>query len=422
MRIPPNVILIWAGANAAIPSGYSRETSLDGLFLKAWGAVAPNNTGGAATHTHTRASHTHSINSHTHTGTTTAASGAVVDSSSGGNASQDGHTHTFTSGGTSGTSGASGTVNLSAASNLPTYYEVIFIKSGGATGLPDDVIALFDKTTIPSGWQECNGLNGSPDLRGKYLRGAGTGNDAGATGGSNTHNHTASHNHSISHSHTGTTGGSNTPAGYRHYQGGATQASDYNHSHNFTLSTANETSDTYNETSDSQSNEPVYKKLIAIQNQNGRFDKPKYIIGLWLGATADIPKGWVLCDGSNGTYDLRNYFLKIGQDSSQLGNTGGANSHQHGAIAHTHNATSSHSHTGSVAAWGGYGNYGGGSLTASLQTHTHSISTTSSQTTSLASGSLPATSTDDNQPPYRTVAFIQFQKEIYGGGVLAGFL
>lgn len=29
----------------------------------------------------------------------------------------------------------------------------------------------------------------------------------------------------------------------------------------------------------------------------------------WLGAMADIPDGWVLCDGNNGTPDLRDQFI-----------------------------------------------------------------------------------------------------------------
>jgi len=45
--------------------------------------------------------------------------------------------------------------------------------------------------TIPSGWVLCNGDNNTPNLSGKFVRGAGLGapNSPGATGGSSTHDH-----------------------------------------------------------------------------------------------------------------------------------------------------------------------------------------------------------------------------------------
>ncbi len=35
----------------------------------------------------------------------------------------------------------------------------------------------------------------------------------------------------------------------------------------------------------------------------------KSIIVLWSGAVVDIPAGWALCDGNNGTPDLRDRFV-----------------------------------------------------------------------------------------------------------------
>ena len=65
--ISPGIILIWTGSNASIPSGFTRETSLDSKFPKAWGAENPNTTGGSDTHSHTSPSHTHTMVSHSHT-------------------------------------------------------------------------------------------------------------------------------------------------------------------------------------------------------------------------------------------------------------------------------------------------------------------------------------------------------------------
>jgi hypothetical protein len=49
---------------------------------------------------------------------------------------------------------------------------------------------------------------------------------------------------------------------------------------------------------------------------------PKGVIVMWSGAIANIPSGWVLCDGTNGTPDLRDRFI-VGarQDESDIAKT-----------------------------------------------------------------------------------------------------
>jgi hypothetical protein len=55
-----------------------------------------------------------------------------------------------------------------------------------ALAVPSGCIAVWALTqaSIPSGWHLCDGLAGSPDLRGRFLLGAGSGYNPGATGGS----------------------------------------------------------------------------------------------------------------------------------------------------------------------------------------------------------------------------------------------
>lgn len=48
------------------------------------------------------------------------------------------------------------------------------------------------------------------------------------------------------------------------------------------------------------------------------------VISMWSGSTDNIPDGWVVCDGQNGTPDLRNKFIK-GSDTAN--NQGGSNTH-----------------------------------------------------------------------------------------------
>lgn len=53
------------------------------------------------------------------------------------------------------------------------------------------------------------------------------------------------------------------------------------------------------------------------------------MIVLWSGAIVDIPDGWVLCDGDNGTPDLRNRFIVGAGDTYAVDAAGGDVSHQH---------------------------------------------------------------------------------------------
>ena len=62
------------------------------------------------------------------------------------------------------------------------------------------------------------------------------------------------------------------------------------------------------------------------------------IIVEWSGAIVDIPSGWSLCDGSNGTPDLRNRFVVGAGDTYAPDATGGNSNHNHGYVGagHTH--------------------------------------------------------------------------------------
>lgn len=49
----------------------------------------------------------------------------------------------------------------------------------------------------------------------------------------------------------------------------------------------------------------------------------------WSGAQGDIPAGWQVADGTNGTPDLRNVFPRCSGPGSMPGSVGGAASHTH---------------------------------------------------------------------------------------------
>ena len=62
-------------------------------------------------------------------------------------------------------------------------------------------------------------------------------------------------------------------------------------------------------------------------------DLPKYSIIMWYGTLATIPTGWQICDGTNGTPDLRNYFVRGTPDGMAADNVSrGSNVHDHDGI------------------------------------------------------------------------------------------
>lgn len=94
------------------------------------------------------------------------------------------------------------------------------------------------------------------------------------------------------------------------------------------------------------------------------------IIVMWSGSSASIPTGWVLCDGTNLTPDLRDKFVVGATSSYAVGATGGQNAitkvpvHTHNVSGNT-NSTGAHTHTGT---------------TANVGNHTHGIPSTTGYT------------------------------------------
>jgi microcystin-dependent protein len=82
------------------------------------------------------------------------------------------------------------------------------IQQNGADLVPNGVIVMWSGLTTPNGWALCDGTNGTPDLRGRFILSAGNGTGLtsrtiGQTGGEE--NHTLTTSEMPSHSHTGTT-------------------------------------------------------------------------------------------------------------------------------------------------------------------------------------------------------------------------
>lgn len=88
--------------------------------------------------------------------------------------------------------------------------------------------------------------------------------------------------------------------------------------------------------------------IISLVNQYLQQVFPPGIIMLWAGSVGSIPSGWALCNGSNGTPDLRNRFVVGAGQTYAVGATGGATSvtsgqggaHNHGGGTGSHTLTS----------------------------------------------------------------------------------
>lgn len=140
------------------------------------------------------------------------------------------------------------------------------------------------------------------------------------------------------------------------------------------------------------------------------------MIMMWAGSIATIPSGWYLCNGSNGTPDLRNKFV-IGayQDNSGVANTTvtGVNTLTGGSkdaivVSHTHTATvndSGHSHSTNAGQISDRVGNGGGIYSGNFYASTATISTSTTGIT-VTNSSTGSDGTNANLVPYYALAFI----------------
>ena len=134
---------------------------------------------------------------------------------------------------------------------------------------------------------------------------------------------------------------------------------------------------------------------------------PAGLIAIWSGSLGSIPTGWVLCNGQNGTPDLRNSFILGAGATYAVGSTGG--SADSVLPSHTHAATVTdpgHFHNNDLDVYA----VSNGTVTTIRPTGaTGTTSPTTTKTTgiSVANASAGVSPTGGNMPPYYALAFIQ---------------
>ncbi len=126
---------------------------------------------------------------------------------------------------------------------------------------------------------------------------------------------------------------------------------------------------------------------------------PAGCIIIWSGSTGSIPSGFVLCDGSNSTPDLRNSFVLGAGNSYTVGQTGGSTDAI--VVSHTHTVTDpGHLHNIASTGSGTIANDTPSGATGS------STATTASNTTGITLVATGTSGTNANMPPYYALAYI----------------
>ena len=109
---------------------------------------------------------------------------------------------------------------------------------------------------------------------------------------------------------------------------------------------------------------------------------------MWSGATNNIPSGWALCDGNNGTPNLQDKFIVGAGSSYAVDATGG--SADATLVSHTHNLLYNH------------GSFGGSSGAVTPRSGNSPVTPGISGRVSTEGSS----ATNANLPPYYSLAYI----------------
>lgn len=128
---------------------------------------------------------------------------------------------------------------------------------------------------------------------------------------------------------------------------------------------------------------------------------------LW--ASEIIPAGWQVCDGSNGTPNLIDRFIKGCTNDDELLDTGGANSHSHTFSSNYTGYDGAHTHDidgfnidNSTAYFQGAA---GAGVNVTIR-HPHSISSTTTPSGGNHCHTVGAINNANNLPPYIKLVYI----------------
>jgi hypothetical protein len=166
------------------------------------------------------------------------------------------------------------------------------------------------------------------------------------------------------------------------------------------------------------------KHLVSVPYAlNAGSGVPKGAIIMWSGNAGNIPEGWALCDGTNGTPNLMDRFVIGAGNTYQPNGPPGGNatlnlSHSHIVASHTHgiSADGNHSHSGTTGPSSHNGDVSKDprDVSRAIDDHTHAFTTNVSGSHShegATGAQSPGTdaqlsSSQSILPPYYALCFI----------------
>lgn len=123
---------------------------------------------------------------------------------------------------------------------------------------------------------------------------------------------------------------------------------------------------------------------------------PSGVIVMWAGAANAIPEGWALCDGSNGTPNLRNRFVVGAGGTYNTGATGGEEKHTLST-----SEMPSHTHPFRIATDASAGHVQTSGIEQTYRFYMPSATNNSSYLSNVGGGAA-----HNNMPPYYALCFI----------------
>lgn len=200
-----------------------------------------------------------------------------------------------------------------------------FTQAALAALIPTGVITLWSGSvaTIPSGWALCNGSNGTPDLRNRFVVGAGSTYSVGDTGGSDSVTLTSaqipSHTHTIT-----TTGSTSSENAHSHTFSGTSSGMSANASHNHTVT---DPGHTHTLTLDATTGSPTYGSAAYSALNQAVVSRTATTDGSVTGVTIDSTsvEHTHTYSGTTSTASAHTHTLTL---SSTASSTGGGSSHE----------------------------------------------------------------------------------------------
>jgi hypothetical protein len=299
--VPVGAIALLSGST--LPSGWGDYTDADGKFIIGAGdTYAIGDTGGTASYTGdsgTTAEGGGHYGFDTYNVNLSSSGASVRDTTSA--FTRGGHTHTYSS--------STITPNLYRRENR------LVIKTGAAgASIPDNVQAFgLDGLTQANMEKVISHAN-------RFLKAASSSSNTGTTSQEDSYGTTGAT--SFSHRHSGsliTASGPFSPVYIPDELGGNT------HSHALTV----------------QITQQLKRRGITLYGGTADYDVIPGVIFMWSGSIGSLPTDFVLCDGNNGTIDMRDYFVVLNgaTEISPTGDDTVSVLYQSDSVSHTHTTT-----------------------------------------------------------------------------------